>query len=101
MHCNCKIYTSSIYLFQIIKHVPVEIVPRIENQAQDDPTFCEVCHQSDREDRMLLCDNCDRGYHLECLTPPMTAVPIEEWFCPDCTNRTNNRVVRENFSVHT
>lgn len=76
-------------------------MPRIENQAQDDPTFCEICHQSDREDRMLLCDNCDRGYHLECLTPPMTAVPIEEWFCPDCFTHlfdsTNNRMVRELF----
>ncbi|EFN60820.1 RING and PHD-finger domain-containing protein KIAA1542 [Camponotus floridanus] len=82
---------------EIIKHVPVEIVPRIENQAQDDPTFCEICHQSDREDRMLLCDNCDRGYHLECLTPPMTAVPIEEWFCPDCTIHTNNRMFVTNF----
>lgn len=76
-------------------------MPHIENQIQDDPTFCEICHQSDREDRMLLCDNCDRGYHLECLTPPMTAVPIEEWFCPDCFthlfDRTNNRMVRELF----
>jgi len=68
-----------------VKHLPVEVVPRIENQVLDDQTFCEICHQSDREDRMLLCDGCDRGYHLECLTPPMTTVPIEEWFCPDCT----------------
>lgn len=71
-------------------------MPRVENQIQDDPTFCEVCHQSDREDRMLLCDNCDRGYHLECLTPPMTTVPIEEWFCPECSNR-SSRSVRKLF----
>ncbi|EZA62404.1 PHD and RING finger domain-containing protein [Ooceraea biroi] len=72
---------------KVVKHLPVEVVPRVENQVQDDPTFCEICNQSDREDRMLLCDGCDRGYHLECLTPPMTTVPIEEWFCPECVRQ--------------
>ncbi|XP_055011501.1 PHD and RING finger domain-containing protein 1 isoform X2 [Boleophthalmus pectinirostris] len=47
-------------------------------------TSCEVCGGSDREDRLLLCDGCDAGYHMECLTPPLDAVPVEEWFCPEC-----------------
>ncbi|XP_062847038.1 PHD and RING finger domain-containing protein 1 [Trichomycterus rosablanca] len=47
-------------------------------------THCEACGGSDREDRMLLCDGCDAGYHMECLTPPLNAVPVEEWFCPQC-----------------
>ncbi|EFN80079.1 RING and PHD-finger domain-containing protein KIAA1542 [Harpegnathos saltator] len=75
---------------KVIKHLPVEVVPRPEDQVQDDPTFCEVCHLSDREDRMLLCDGCDCGYHLECLTPPMTEVPMEEWFCPECSQNSQN-----------
>lgn len=28
-------------------------------------------------------------YHMECLTPPLDTVPVEEWFCPECA--TNNR----------
>ncbi|KAM4618565.1 uncharacterized protein phrf1 [Polymixia lowei] len=52
-------------------------------------TTCEVCGGSDREDRLLLCDGCDAGYHMECLTPPLDAVPVEEWFCPEC--EANNR----------
>lgn len=28
-------------------------------------------------------------YHMECLTPPLDAVPVEEWFCPEC--EANNR----------
>lgn len=66
-----------------------------EEEKLDDLTFCEVCHQCNREDRMLLCDGCDRGYHLECLTPPLDEVPIEEWFCPDCSqnNQTNSETV--------
>ncbi|XP_071569924.1 PHD and ring finger domains 1 [Temnothorax nylanderi] len=82
---------------KVINHLSVETVPRIENQVLDDPTFCEICHQSDREDRMLLCDDCDRGYHMECLTPPMTTVPIEEWYCPGCTQSSSTRTYLSSF----
>jgi hypothetical protein len=33
---------------------------------------------------MLLCDNCDNGWHIYCLDPPLEAVPEGEWLCPDC-----------------
>ncbi|XP_060931833.1 PHD and RING finger domain-containing protein 1 [Limanda limanda] len=56
-------------------------------------TNCEVCGGSDREDRLLLCDGCDAGYHMECLTPPLDSVPVEEWFCPEC--EANNRHTRD------
>ncbi|XP_068981260.1 uncharacterized protein [Bombus flavifrons] len=80
---------------QIIRCIPVEVASS-EEEKLDDLTFCEVCHQSNREDRMLLCDGCDRGYHLECLTPPLDEVPIEEWFCPECSqnNQTNAETVK-------
>uniref|UniRef100_A0A3B5A7S2 PHD and ring finger domains 1 n=1 Tax=Stegastes partitus TaxID=144197 RepID=A0A3B5A7S2_9TELE len=58
-------------------------------------TNCEVCGGSDREDRLLLCDGCDAGYHMECLTPPLDSVPVEEWFCPECeaNNRNSSKVL--------
>lgn len=55
-----------------------------EEEEEEDPTFCEVCGRSDREDRLLLCDGCDAGYHMECLDPPLQEVPVDEWFCPEC-----------------
>jgi hypothetical protein len=30
---------------------------------------CRVCHDHRNWDTMLLCDNCDAGYHTYCLTP--------------------------------
>jgi hypothetical protein len=36
---------------------------------------------------MLLCDDCDKGYHTSCLTPPLLAVPEGEWLCPQCLER--------------
>ncbi|NXN75377.1 PHRF1 protein, partial [Himantopus himantopus] len=69
---------------KILKKIPVENTKTQGNDGEDDPTFCEVCGRSDREDRLLLCDGCDAGYHMECLNPPLSEVPVDEWFCPAC-----------------
>lgn len=61
--------------------------PKKIEEVPEDPTFCEICHQSDREDRMLLCDGCDLGYHLECLDPPLESVPTDDfWYCAECAD---------------
>ncbi|XP_034361070.1 PHD and RING finger domain-containing protein 1 isoform X3 [Arvicanthis niloticus] len=71
---------------KILKKIPVENTRACEAEEaeEEDPTFCEVCGRSDREDRLLLCDGCDAGYHMECLDPPLQEVPVDEWFCPEC-----------------
>ncbi len=33
---------------------------------------------------MLLCDGCDRGFHMHCLDPPLTVAPLAAWYCPAC-----------------
>jgi PHD-finger len=45
---------------------------------------CELCGGGHREDKIILCDRCDRGCHLFCLHPPLMAVPNGEWVCPLC-----------------
>ncbi|XP_030341215.1 PHD and RING finger domain-containing protein 1 isoform X2 [Strigops habroptila] len=69
---------------EILRKIPVENTIFQGNYGEDDPTFCEVCGRSDREDRLLLCDGCDAGYHMECLNPPLSEIPVDEWFCPAC-----------------
>ena len=48
---------------------------------------CEVCRFPDGEETLLLCDVCDRGWHTQCLTPPLAAVPEGAWVCPTCLER--------------
>lgn len=90
---TCPIDRKQFQLILIKKHLDGSVVRQIPVQAQQaaepdvelvDPTFCEICHACDREDRMLLCDGCDLGFHLECLTPPLENVPVGSWLCPDC-----------------
>lgn len=69
---------------KIIGQIPVEVAQAQNNEVVEDPTFCEICGRCDREDRMLLCDGCDLGYHLECLEPPLVEVPAGVWYCPEC-----------------
>jgi len=45
---------------------------------------CELCKMPDHEDSMLLCDECNKGFHMACLNPPLSKVPKGAWFCPNC-----------------
>jgi hypothetical protein len=45
---------------------------------------CQQCGSGDGEDRIILCDACDGGWHFECASPPLTCVPEGEWICHVC-----------------
>ncbi|XP_039529838.1 bromodomain adjacent to zinc finger domain protein 1A isoform X3 [Pimephales promelas] len=57
---------------------------------------CKVCRRKGDAENMLLCDGCERGYHIFCVRPKLKAVPSEDWFCPEChpkqrSHRINSR----------
>lgn len=43
---------------------------------------CTVCREAGMEDRLMLCDRCDRGYHTFCVG--MQSLPKGKWCCPSC-----------------
>lgn len=45
---------------------------------------CRICRRRRDAENMLLCDGCNRGHHLYCLKPKLTAVPPGDWFCTAC-----------------
>ncbi|XP_064480743.1 PHD and RING finger domain-containing protein 1-like isoform X2 [Ornithodoros turicata] len=77
---------------KVIRRLALDKPNKDEEAVQEDLTYCEVCGACDREDRLLLCDGCDLGYHCECLTPPLEEVPIEEWYCPECAPEHSTRL---------
>jgi rhodanese-related sulfurtransferase len=55
------------------------------DENDDDDELCVVCSSGADSARMLLCDGCDDGYHLDCLSPKMERIPSGLWFCPTCS----------------
>ena len=40
------------------------------------------------QDKMLFCDSCDLGYHMDCLSPPILSKPQGRWECSTCASTT-------------
>ncbi|CAB4068328.1 DPF2 [Lepeophtheirus salmonis] len=45
---------------------------------------CTLCGTSENDDQLLFCDDCDRGYHMYCLVPPIKEPPEGSWSCKLC-----------------
>jgi hypothetical protein len=53
-------------------------------QAEDDDdVVCQICKSGDNDDKLLLCDKCDNGFHTYCIN--LSTIPSGKWFCADCT----------------
>ncbi|XP_055042348.2 zinc finger protein DPF3 isoform X2 [Misgurnus anguillicaudatus] len=52
---------------------------------------CTLCGTSENDDQLLFCDDCDRGYHMYCLKPPMTQPPEGSWSCHLCLDLLKNK----------
>ena len=58
--------------------------PEAAREDEDEDIPCKVCGNRRQDAQMLLCDNCDDGYHIFCLKPPLNAVPPGRWYCDIC-----------------
>ncbi|KZV56382.1 hypothetical protein F511_00379 [Dorcoceras hygrometricum] len=56
---------------------------------------CQVCMSTITEiDSVLICDGCEKGYHLKCLqTTNQKGVPRGEWHCGKCLSLSNGKAL--------
>jgi len=53
---------------------------------------CQLCQLTISEvDNVLLCDACEKGYHLKCLQPNQKGIPRGEWHCMRCLTLTQGK----------
>ena len=52
---------------------------------------CVHCDKGAATDDLLFCDACDKGFHMECLDPPLESLPKGRWICPVCIPPPNRR----------
>ncbi|KAF9353232.1 PHD finger protein 10 [Mortierella sp. AD094] len=50
----------------------------------NDCKLCVVCLEAGDEASLLICDDCDRGWHMSCCDPAIKEVPKGEWLCSFC-----------------
>lgn len=51
-----------------------------------DLTIWQTCFGKHNSEYLLLCDYCDQESHTYCLTPQLTEIPEEAWYCGSCIN---------------
>jgi len=62
--------------------------------------FGLVCDGGQDEDKILMCDSCDEGYHMYCLPEVLDRVPAGIWICPACTlTPTELNIAKLNFII--
>ena len=45
---------------------------------------CSVCGEAEGYSHIVICDACERPYHLQCLSPPRSVVPDGAWYFHLC-----------------
>lgn len=67
----------------------------LTRQCMSDPwqciecKVCSFCQHSGDADNLLFCDSCDKGFHMDCLQPPMSEMPTGFWMCCLCDKATD------------
>merc|ERR1712130_477042 len=51
------------------------------------PFACKKCGHADHPEWILLCDDCEDGWHASCLRPSLMVIPEGDWFCPTCNHK--------------
>jgi len=64
-----------------------------------DEIVCTICNKGDNEDVLMLCDDCDRGFHTYCLR--YRQVPSGSWYCPSCVVNTSNSQTTQTTTAQT
>lgn len=59
-------------------------VAREELMSEGTVQYDDHCRSCHRLGDLLCCETCSAVYHLECVQPPLEAVPAGEWQCEVC-----------------
>ncbi|CAL2047795.1 unnamed protein product [Caenorhabditis brenneri] len=54
---------------------------------------CVVCKKSTEQHKQTQCDQCNKSYHIGCLSPPLTKLPKRNnfgWICHECNESSDS-----------
>uniref|UniRef100_A0A3P9PZA9 Tyrosine-protein kinase BAZ1B n=1 Tax=Poecilia reticulata TaxID=8081 RepID=A0A3P9PZA9_POERE len=59
---------------------------------------CKVCRRKGDDEKLILCDECNKAFHLFCLRPALYRIPAGEWLCPACQPTVARRGSRSRYT---
>lgn len=61
---------------------------------------CFVCGSRSFPEKTIVCDECQHGFHIFCLKPPLKEVPEQDdWYCNNCKNE--DEIVKAGETIKT
>lgn len=79
-----------VFFFCFLISSPVAVSASQVEQGYD--TWLQVsCTLLGEDDKLILCDECNKAFHLFCLRPALYEIPDGEWQCPACQPSTARR----------
>ncbi|SCV06208.1 LANO_0H24476g1_1 [Lachancea nothofagi CBS 11611] len=51
---------------------------------EEEEEGCTICQKMSHRSKTILCDSCDKPFHIFCLEPPLNDVPRGKWVCNNC-----------------
>ncbi|XP_037796843.1 bromodomain adjacent to zinc finger domain protein 1A-like [Penaeus monodon] len=61
---------------------------------------CRICRRKADAENMLLCDECDKGYHVYCLKPKLKTIPSGNWYCDHCKPKEKPKSPRKKRQIY-
>lgn len=68
--------------------------PKKDNSDSEDwdSISCSVCKKGTQENKLLICDICNLGFHTFCLKPSLQTIPDGAWACPKCMRKISSKI---------
>lgn len=51
---------------------------------------CTICYKKGSIDSTIICEGCERVFHMRCLPIPLKRIPRYDWFCGGCLAGSTN-----------
>ena len=84
---NCMTYYLAVYKqsddYRLLKVICEQERRDKETAMLEIKGACQIC---DEGGNLLICDTCEAGYHMNCLSPPLMTIPEGNWDCDSCLN---------------
>lgn len=65
-------------------HLPIDGTMDLDLANITASQKCQHCGSPNQPAKFLLCDRCQKGWHIFCLPQPLDTIPQGKWYCPGC-----------------